>query len=93
MPPPRIYCDFNGGVAADTYGLNCKGTLDDVRAAGVTLAPGLNIVVYDEDVDDDGTPTLMLADAVVVEVPGWGLCAKCVSPFRRERGDPTQRDR
>jgi hypothetical protein len=76
MTPPRIYCDLNGGIADDVYSLDCAGTVRDLQSLGLRLEPGMPITIYDYDAFDSGAPAWIVADAVVVEVPTWGLVAK-----------------
>jgi hypothetical protein len=52
--PPRIYCDFNGGLGEDCYHLGCVGTARDVERLGVRLEPGLRVTLYDYDAFESG---------------------------------------
>lgn len=86
---PRIFCDFNGGIEDDLYSLEAAGTLVDLARLGLSLHVGLRLTLYDCDELDNGAPAWVLADAVVIERPTWGLVAKVESPFRWEpRIDP-----
>ena len=85
MTPPRIYCDFNKRIGADTYGLNTLGTRDSLQREGVILKAGLPIVVYMEDQAADGTASWLVADAVVVQDEAGKFVAKVAeNSFRNE---------
>jgi hypothetical protein len=73
--PPRIYCDFNGGIEVNVYALTCVGTKRDLELLGLKLEPGMRVVLYDYDAFDSGMPAWIVADATVVELPRWGLVA------------------
>ncbi len=62
---PRLFCDFNGGVDEDAFGLNCRGTLDDLARLGATLERGMQFTFYDGDTDDDENQVLLLVDGEI----------------------------
>ena len=72
----RIWCDFNGGIDSDTFGLNYVGSKRDLEDQGVELRPGLEITLYMEDELLDGRAALLLVDAVVEEHPRYGFVAR-----------------
>lgn len=76
MSRPRIYCDFNKRYDRLTYGLNTVGTAADVARLGLRLTPALEVTLYDHDTLEDGSPAWLLAEGVVVELPGGALAAK-----------------
>ena len=76
MTAPLIYGDFNGGVDTDTYRLDCVGTNSDVERLGITLVAGMSVTLYDYDGFESGEPAWILADAVVAQLPDWGLVAR-----------------
>jgi hypothetical protein len=87
---PRIFCDFNGGVSEDCYGLASMGTTRDLERLGVRLEPGLQVIVYDYDAFESGEPAWIVADAVIVADSRGDLVAR-VDPasFRWEpRSEP-----
>jgi hypothetical protein len=76
MSAPRIYCDFNGGIEADTYRLTCDGTKRDLEALGLRLEAGMSVVLYDYDALESGEPAWIVADGVIVDLPGRGLVVR-----------------
>lgn len=74
--PPHIYCDFNGMIETDLYSLDSVATALDFARLGYLPKPDELIILYDHDIDDDGTPSWMLADAQLIEYEPWGLAAK-----------------
>jgi hypothetical protein len=90
MSALRIYCDFNGGIEADTYGLTCAGTKRDLEALNLHLEAGMSVVLYDYDAFESGEPAWIVADRVIVDLPGLGLAMKAdAKSFRWEpRSDP-----
>ena len=76
MTRPRVFCDFNKRVGQSIYGLNTVGTSQDLERLELQLAPGVAVTVYDYDEFEDGRPAWMLADGVVVHVPGRGLAVE-----------------
>jgi hypothetical protein len=83
--PPFVSCDFNGAIEGDLYSLNGVGTALDFARLRLMPVTSQRLVLYDRDAGDDGSPTWLLADAVLVEHEPFGLVAK-VSPgsFRSE---------
>jgi len=41
----RIWCDFNGGIDEDTFGLNYVGSKRDIEEQGIELRPGLDVTL------------------------------------------------
>ncbi len=72
----RIWCDFNGGIDEDTFGLTYIGSRRDIDEQGIELRPGLDITLYMEDELSDGRPAFLLVDAVVEAHPRYGFVAR-----------------
>ncbi len=72
----RIWCDFNGGIDEDTFGLNYVGSKRDIEEQGIELRPGLDVTLYMEDELLDGRPAILLVDAVVEAHPRYGFVAR-----------------
>ena len=70
---PKLFADFNN---ADEFGrirLNTQGTLDDIRALGLTLCDGMHVVLDDdEELVANGTVRYSPTDGWVAEVD-WKL--------------------
>jgi hypothetical protein len=69
-------CDFNGGIETGVYSLNSVGTALDFARLREVPSASQRLILYDEDSEDDGTPTWLLASALVVEHEPFGLAAK-----------------
>ena len=74
--PPHLYCDFNGYIESDVYCLDGVGTALDAARLCLMLKEGLRLILYDADLGDNREPEWLLADAELVEYPGYGLVAK-----------------
>ena len=76
MERPRIYCDFNYRLDRVTYGLKALGTAEDLARLGLTLAPGMELTLYDYDGLENGDPAWIMADGVVVELASGKLAVE-----------------
>lgn len=76
MNAPRIFCDFNGLIEQNHYSLDSVGTREDLANLGLQLLVGMSVLLYDYDAFESGEPAWLLADAEIVELPGWGLVAR-----------------
>jgi hypothetical protein len=93
MTPPRIFCDFNKALDGTTFSLNTSGSRADIARLQKPLIPGMEVVLCDEDVDEKGKPSWLVADAVVVSLPDGKLAARISgSGFRREPREPALGD-
>ena len=72
----RIWCDFNGGIDEDTFGLDYVGSVRDIEQQGIELRTGLEVTLYMEDEHLDGRPALLLVNAVVEPHPRYGFVAR-----------------
>ncbi|NVB83598.1 MAG: hypothetical protein HOV81_34810 [Kofleriaceae bacterium] len=62
---PRLLVDFNAMVDPDRVLLSREDTKLDSAGNIVELHEGLRVYVYTPDVDDDGTPTNLIATGIV----------------------------
>jgi hypothetical protein len=46
---PRLFADFNNADQLGRVRLNTKGTLDDLKALGLSLHDGMHVVLDDGD--------------------------------------------
>ena len=65
MTSPRIYADFNNTDIHGRLRLNCVGTTKDLARHNVELRNGLTLLVYSDDLDDEGWSDEILAEGVV----------------------------
>jgi hypothetical protein len=77
--PPYVQCDFNGRISDELYSLNSVGTALDFARLRLVPYRSQDLILYDEDADEDGTPTWLTAAARLVEHQPFGLVA-CVPP-------------
>lgn len=66
----RIYHDFNklfpGGPGEKTSApLVCMGTKRDLDALGLTLEAGMEVILYEPDVAEDGSPDSLEVKATI----------------------------
>jgi hypothetical protein len=65
MAKPKVYADFHNADAQGRIRLNCIGTMEDLAQQQVTLAEGLALTLYSDDLDVKGQFDELLADGVV----------------------------
>jgi hypothetical protein len=71
-PQPRLVrADFNG-LFGELLCLSHKDTCEDSEGNLVTLKPGMVLIAFDEDVDENGNRDDLIASGVVERSP-WGL--------------------
>jgi hypothetical protein len=86
--PKRVRFDTNSGIAENRYVLNCYGTRQDLSTLGIELVPGMRLTLYMEDLALDGTPELLLVEAVVEEYEGHLIAHVDPSTWRHEPAPP-----
>ena len=62
---PRIGIDFNEMVGQDLVLLSRDDQRTDSSGAVIELSPGLRVHLYDDDTDDQGNPSFLLATGLV----------------------------
>lgn len=70
---PSIYADFNNADAQGRLRLNVRGTFDDLARQGVHLEESMPIVVYDEELEADGSAQFSKEEQIWVAVIDWNL--------------------
>jgi hypothetical protein len=59
---PLIYADFQNADAQGRVRLNCVGTVKDLARQQVQLGEGVLLVLYSDDVNDQGQEARLIAD-------------------------------
>lgn len=60
----RLWVDFNN-MSEEGVRLNCKGTLDEIERKLIKLVNGLEIIVWDDDINDAGIVDNLSVKAIV----------------------------
>lgn len=69
----KLRGDFNG-LFGDLLCLSHSDTAKDEHGQDVELSEGMSVVVYDEDIGDDGNRDDLFAAGVVIRSPDWLRC-------------------
>lgn len=64
MLKPRIYADFHNADVHGRLRLNCAGTTEDLARLAITLREGMRLVLYSDDLDDNGQLDELVVDGV-----------------------------
>jgi len=73
MSPIRLKADFNG-LFGDLLCLSHSDTCLDEDGKAVILRNGINVIAFDEDIDEMGARDDLIASGVVVVSPNWLQC-------------------
>jgi len=65
LDPPRIQVDFNEMVEENVVLLSREDHREDSSGTRVALSPGLRVHLYDDDRDEHGEPSYLLATGIV----------------------------
>lgn len=65
MRKPKVYVDFNNADPQGRLRLNCHGTDQDLARQRVKLREGLPLMLYSDDVDDQGQSDELLVEGIV----------------------------
>lgn len=78
MDRPRVRVDFNEMIEEDLVLLAQTDDVMDSHGGQVQLSEGMRIHVYEEDPDEDGHPSALIADGTVERnvAGGWTSAAK-----------------
>lgn len=71
MITPILYADFNNADVDGRLRLNCAGTMKDLAEQAVTLAPGMHVVLHDEELEADGKVEFSATENVWVGIIDW----------------------
>ena len=69
----RLQGDFNG-LFGDILCLSHADTCLDEKGSKVTLADGMQVVAFERDCFDDGSPALLVARGIATPSPEWLEC-------------------
>lgn len=69
-----VLADFNGLLEPGLLCLAHRDTVTDRAGRAVTLRPGLHLTACEPDLDDDGSPALLVASGVVEPSPAYAHC-------------------
>jgi hypothetical protein len=73
MAKPMIYADFNNADPAGRLRLNCTGTVEDLSRQGIQLREGMQLTLYDEELEADGEAHFSSEDQIWVASINWQL--------------------
>jgi len=59
-----LWVDFQNS-SSEGVRLICKGTLDEIEKKALVLSDGLELMIWQEDQDDDGTQNNLIVQATV----------------------------
>lgn len=71
MSHPHVYADLQNADAQGRLRLNCIGTIRDLARQSLTLREGLELTLYDEDLEVDGRTLFSEEERVWVAVIDW----------------------
>lgn len=69
----RLQGDFNG-LFGDILCLSHVDTCPDKNGSDVALTDGMQVVAFEKDCFDDGSPAFLIARGVVARSPDWLEC-------------------
>ena len=69
----RLQGDFNG-LFGDTLCLSHSDSEPDENGVAVALLEGMQVIAFEEDCFDDGSPAFLVARGVVLPSPDWLQC-------------------
>ena len=73
MTKPIIYADFNNADSQGRLRLNVRGSLEDLERQSIRLEESLPVVVYDEELEADGSAQFSKEEQIWVAVIDWKL--------------------
>jgi hypothetical protein len=68
---PRVYADFNNADRHGRLRLNCAGTAQDLQRQRLSLAEGMRLTLYMDDVECAGLVTFSEEENLWVAVIDW----------------------
>src|SRR5688572_2024773 len=63
---PAVYADFQNADAQGRLRLNCVGTVSDLSRQQVQLADGVRLLLYADDLSEEGREDRLMAEGVVI---------------------------
>ena len=71
MKQISIYADFNNADTSGRLRLNCDGTFRDLGEQNVELREGMSLLVYDDELEADGTAHFSTEEQIWVVTIDW----------------------
>jgi hypothetical protein len=71
MPHPLVYADLQNADSQGRLRLNCIGTIRDLARQKISLHEGLELIVYDGDLEVEGKVRFSQEEHVWVAVIDW----------------------
>jgi hypothetical protein len=71
MPHPRVYVDFQNADPQGRPRLNSIGTIRDLSRQMISLREGLELTLYDEDLEVEGPVLFSPAESLWVATIDW----------------------
>ena len=68
---PRLFADFHNADRLGRLRLNCVGTVEDLSRRKVTLVDGLQVTLYSEDLEVEGSVVVSSDEGIWVAVIDW----------------------
>ncbi len=59
----RLWADFNAGSENGLF-LNCKGTIDDLARQKIELKDGMELLLWNENLDENNNPDNLIVEAI-----------------------------
>ena len=59
----KVWADFNASSKNGLF-LNCKGTIDDLARQKIELKDGMELLLWDEDLDENNNPDNLIVQAI-----------------------------
>ena len=66
-----LYADFHNADERGRVRLNVAGTFKDLERAGIALAPGISLLLYDEETEVEGSAEYSDETGIWVAVVNW----------------------
>ena len=83
---PLVYADLQNADSQGRLRLNCIGTIRDLARQGITLREGIELTLYDEDLEVEGRTSFSEEERVWVAVIDW----KAIRPIPNVHADDAQ---
>ena len=71
MNRPRVFADFHNADPQGRLRLNCVGTIEDLAKQKVELLAGLELTVYSEELETDGSVEFSDEEKLWVALIDW----------------------
>jgi hypothetical protein len=87
---PRVFADFNDLLSSPRrLWLDTVGAREDLQRQGIELREGLEITLYDHDLDEAGNRDDLIVEGVVSRDPATGTWMATIDPdtIRHESND------